>query len=91
MDQIPIIASSTDHKSRKSILQIAADRAKAHYQTEQFESITYLGDAVWDYKTTSELGWAFIGIGSKIDQLRRLGATALFTDYSDAGALLQEI
>jgi beta-phosphoglucomutase-like phosphatase (HAD superfamily) len=66
------LASSDDHPDRKQIMLHALSQLDG-----SIESVTYFGDAVWDLKATSELGWAFVPVG------RKLGG---ITDFSAASA-----
>lgn len=57
------IASSNDHYSRTEIMKIA--RVKANVYSEH--PITYFGDAAWDQKASSELGYNFVLVGNRIE------------------------
>jgi phosphoglycolate phosphatase-like HAD superfamily hydrolase len=83
------IASSDDAISRQEIMCIAARRAAEKYAT-QFDTVSYVGDGVWDAKAARELGWQFIGIGSgeQADRLRQAGAEIVIPDYRPAQAFL---
>jgi len=52
--------------------------------------VVYVGDGVWDARTSRELGIGFVGVRVRGDfeNLKAEGATALIRDYSDvAGAI----
>lgn len=53
------ISSSDGHHTREGILEHGRKSIGA-------EDVIYFGDAIWDVKTTSNLGWKFIGIGEKL-------------------------
>ena len=55
------IATCDDSASRTEIMQIALDR-----MDENFDSVTYFGDAQWDVDACRILGWNFIAVGSDL-------------------------
>jgi len=55
-------ATSNDHSNRVQLIELAIERSKKHYQIDSFDKITYIGDGVWDFKATKELGIDFIGV-----------------------------
>ncbi|MCL6416841.1 HAD family hydrolase [Aestuariirhabdus sp. Z084] len=57
------IASSNDHYSRAEIMKAAIQRA----HVDAKHSVTYFGDAAWDKKASSELGYNFVLVGSRIE------------------------
>jgi len=64
MDGIPV-SSCDDVVSRTGIMAAAlADLG------DEFESITYLGDALWDQRACQELGWRFVAVGSNLDGIQ---------------------
>ncbi len=78
--------------SREGMVQDAIRQAKTHYEKEEFSEIVYFGDGVWDYKTCKNLSIRFIGIDSHNDnKLRDIGAKTVFTNYLDAGVVIEEI
>jgi len=56
-----VLSSSCDHYTREGILEHCLAQLGVGK-----ERVVYLGDAVWDLKTTQNLGWDFIGIGEKL-------------------------
>jgi phosphoglycolate phosphatase-like HAD superfamily hydrolase len=76
-------ATSSDTPRRREIIPLAA--ARAGYETS---SVVYFGDAPWDVRVSAVLGIPMIGIGRRIDQLKALGVTNVFRDYTDAEAIL---
>lgn len=76
-------ATSSDTPTRRAILPLAAKRAGFGN-----ESAVYFGDAPWDVTVSAELGIPMIGIGRRIDQLRGLGVTTLFRDFSEPAAIV---
>jgi len=51
------------------------------------DQVVYFGDAVWDVKTTTNLGWNFIGIGPKLEGK----CQNWFPDYTDPKAIFETI
>jgi len=91
LEHVHVLATSNDDISRESILECALNRASMHYKKEQFDSITYFGDAVWDFYATKNLKWNFIGIGKGISKLKDLGTKVLFEDYTNQDAILEQL
>jgi beta-phosphoglucomutase-like phosphatase (HAD superfamily) len=57
------IASSSDHYRRMDIMKTAELRAG----TAPYKTKTYFGDAPWDLKASSALGYNFILVGNRIE------------------------
>ena len=72
-----IFASSDDAVSREGIMRVAEARARSAYGVDKFDSITYVGDGVWDLEAAHACNYAFIGVGDAAGQLRRAGAGSL--------------
>lgn len=88
-------AFSDDAVSREEICRISLSRAQQYYQ-RSFASVIYLGDGVWDARTSHNLGYPFIGVAYESDPARLLreGARAILTDFQDLEnfiKLLQEV
>lgn len=83
-------AFSDDDQSRAGIVETAIARARRIYETEEFDSIVYVGDAPWDVVTSRKLGIAFIGVakGRRAEALREEGAVWVIPDFSDYDAFL---
>ena len=77
VQDIPL-ASSNDADAREEILRIAERRARTRHGAPGFETITYVGDGVWDARATARLGWRFLGVGK---HLRKEGAIAVIDHY----------
>jgi len=84
VENLPI-ASSDDSHRREEIMDIACSRALDFLGVSQFETVTYIGDGVWDLKASKNMGYHFIGIGfyNNEAQLRQEGAAHILNDYSD--------
>jgi phosphoglycolate phosphatase-like HAD superfamily hydrolase len=79
------MACSDDARARVTIMQCAEERARSYYQQSQFESITYVGDGVWDGIAARSLDYQFVGIGThdRATALLATGAKCVFPDYRD--------
>lgn len=78
-------ASADDSPVRSEIMKIAERRARAVHGVDAFETITYVGDGLWDATASAELGWRFVGVGSgeQAGRLRAAGAHAVIADYRE--------
>jgi len=70
------------------VLGGAPERTLAHYQIpdtgrDQLH-ITYIGDGIWDLEASRELGWEFIGIAAKKQELKlkEAGARLVVGDFN---------
>lgn len=90
LSHLPMATSDDSHR-RVQIMRTARDRAAMAAGVDAFESITYVGDAVWDVQATAELGWPFIGRadGPRAEVLRDRGALHILPDFRDRQALLR--
>ena len=79
-----IFASSDDAMSREGIMRIAEARACSAYRVQKFDSITYVGDAVWDLNAAQACNYSFIGIGvgDAVGQLLRAGVDSLIPSFA---------
>jgi phosphoglycolate phosphatase-like HAD superfamily hydrolase len=79
------MAFSDDSHRREDIMHIACTRALDFWGVSEFETVTYVGDGVWDLHASKKLGYHFIGIGSYNNEARLLqeGASFIINDYSD--------
>jgi phosphoglycolate phosphatase-like HAD superfamily hydrolase len=79
------LASSDDSHRREDIMRIAHARALDFWGVGKFETVTYVGDGVWDIKASNKMGYHFIGIGfyNNAAQLRREGASCILNDFRD--------
>jgi phosphoglycolate phosphatase-like HAD superfamily hydrolase len=82
-------AFSDEDESREGITAVALARAEQHYG-QTFTNIVYIGDGVWDIRSSRKSGYAFIGlaIGDDAEALRAEGATQIFPNYDDSEAFL---
>ena len=86
------LASSSDADTREEIMRIAERRARDRYGAPGFDTITYVGDGVWDARAAANLGWRFLGIGTgeQAARLEREGAFAVINHYAE-GSFLQKL
>lgn len=59
------LASSDDSPSRVEIMRTALEMIG-----DEFESITYFGDALWDERACSILDWDFVPVGPDLDGIK---------------------
>jgi hypothetical protein len=76
------LATASDSSDRCEILKIAVNRASNGRLPDR---ITYFGDGEWDRKAASELGYHFIGVGSKVAHHNVL------PDFVDHAAVLRHM
>lgn len=84
-------ASSNDAISREEIMKASELKAKNYYNVNQFKSIFYLGDALWDLTASRNLEYNFIGVGSNIEKLKLAGAKFVVPDYKNKTLLYDYI
>jgi phosphoglycolate phosphatase-like HAD superfamily hydrolase len=90
VDGIPI-ASSSEEVSRESIMLLSEHKARLKNNMERFDSVLHIGDGIWDFKTARERGYGFIGVGGRLEQLKKAGAKYLHEDYSEKESFLRNI
>lgn len=88
IQDIPL-ASSSDADTREEIMRIAELRAREKHGVPPFETITYVGDGVWDARAAANLGWRFLGVGTgeQAARLEREGAFAVIDHYLNGSFL----
>lgn len=78
------LVSADEHFSRSEITRLAIDNTLSKAGLNEFKTITYVGDGLWDFKTTTELGINFIGIDShQNNKLMNAGATRVMPNLED--------
>ena len=90
VDGIPM-ATSDDDRNRRRIMEIAAQRARDFYAFHGFERVVYLGDGPWDLQASRLLGYAFVGIGPRVEALKDSEAGLWHPDYLEIEAVLGSI
>jgi phosphoglycolate phosphatase-like HAD superfamily hydrolase len=87
---ISTTACADDAHARVEIMRCAYNRSISTYQQSQFESVTYIGDGVWDGIAAKELEYQFIGIGTgdRAADLLATGAKYVFPHYRDLAKII---
>ena len=85
------LATSDGEKDRRRIMDQAAGRARRFYACQEFGRIVYLGDGPWDVQASRSLGYAFIGIGPRLQEGGPLRVTAWHPDFLDLEAVLTSL
>ncbi|MBK8490342.1 MAG: HAD family hydrolase [Saprospirales bacterium] len=90
VEAIPLVGA--DHKhTREAILQEAVELVR---KTEpQITRTVYIGDALWDVRTTRQLEMSFVGIRVRgdVELLQCEGVRHVFTDFSDYDRFLEAV
>ena len=83
-------ASGDDHESRTEVMALCCERAAVLAGVDEFSTVTYFGDGVWDARAAIELGWQFIGVGCgpRAERLRSAGASHVIGDFSCQHSIL---
>ena len=78
-------ATCDDGISRDQIIQTAIARAVSDHGIESFDSMVYVGDAIWDFWACRRLGLPFVGITADIasSRLHSEGVSFLLPDFLD--------
>ncbi len=87
-----IYASFADDKlTREDILNESIQNARAVHQ--DISRVVYIGDAIWDVKTTRNMGLDFVGIRleNDFDVLKEAGAKIVIQDYRDYEFFLESV
>jgi phosphoglycolate phosphatase-like HAD superfamily hydrolase len=90
VDGIPM-ATSDDDQNRRRIMEIAARRAREFYGCSRFKRVVYLGDGPWDLQASRSLGYAFIGIGPRVQALKDKEIFRWHQDYLEIDAVFASI
>jgi len=72
-------ACASDCYGRAEIISLAVERAGG-----SLDQAVYVGDGVWDLRATRQLGIPFIGVGRKIETLRKAGAQYTLENLNEA-------
>jgi phosphoglycolate phosphatase-like HAD superfamily hydrolase len=75
-------ACASDCYSRAEIISLAAERAGM-----SLEHAVYVGDGLWDFRATQQLGIPFIGFGRRIEALRQAGVQHTLDDWNEDALL----
>jgi phosphoglycolate phosphatase-like HAD superfamily hydrolase len=84
------MAYSDDAHARVDIMKCAYQRAVEFYQQSQFETVTYIGDGVWDGIASKYLNYRFVGIGTgkRAEDLFATGAKNVFPHYRNLDKII---
>jgi phosphoglycolate phosphatase-like HAD superfamily hydrolase len=94
LDQVLLpMACSDDAYARVEIMKCAYQRSIDLYQQPEFETVTYIGDGIWDGVASNQLDYRFIGIGSgdRAIDLFAIGAKQVFPHYQDLGSIMASL
>lgn len=86
-------AFADDDYSREGIMSCALQRALEQYGQTQFDTVIYIGDAIWDVRASRNLGYHFIGIGggARAESLYSAGAATVFCDYTNKDLFIKTL
>jgi phosphoglycolate phosphatase-like HAD superfamily hydrolase len=87
------MACSDDAYARVEIMKCAYQRSLDFYQQSQFNTITYIGDGVWDGIASKHLEYNFVGIGTgeRAADLLGTGAKGVFPHYQNLAEIISLI
>jgi phosphoglycolate phosphatase-like HAD superfamily hydrolase len=87
------MACSDDAHARVEIMKCAHQRSIEFYQQSQFETVTYVGDGVWDGVASKYLGYHFMGIGTGDQAIALLetGAKCVFPHYQNLAEIVSNL
>ena len=92
IDPEPLVLVGADNKvTREEIIQDSIDQSKA--KVVGIQKIVYIGDAIWDIRTTRNMGLNFIGIRHQkdVEVLESQGASIVLSDYIDQDHFLETL
>lgn len=84
------LISANEHFDRSEITQLAIKTSIGKEKTDNFNTITYIGDGLWDFKTAFELGINFIGVDYwQNNKLINAGAVHVIPDLTDVQQIIR--
>lgn len=85
-------AFSDDDFTREGICRASRQRAEERCG-RPIPKVVYVGDGVWDVRTSRALGYGFVGIGRGLSpaKLRAAGAVEILPDFEDTEAFLAAV
>ncbi|GAA4959128.1 HAD family hydrolase [Algibacter aquimarinus] len=87
-----IFKSSNYHFNRAKIIERVIDEALTKNNINQFETIFYFGDGIWDLKATEELDIEFIGVDfKKNNKLKKAGVKRIIENYETQSKIMNWI
>ena len=86
-------AFADDSPDRSRILDLAIQRAQAHYGLGGFRKVVYVGDGVWDLAAARQQAISFLGVGggSGAERLAKAGAGGILGDFSQLPAVFKAL
>ncbi|MEM9324300.1 MAG: HAD hydrolase-like protein [Bacteroidota bacterium] len=88
LGEIPLL-SSNEHFDRSKITSLAIEASHAKIGRNTIDSITYVGDGLWDLRTASELGINFIGVDRQRNhRLKNAGANFVLENLENVAQLI---
>lgn len=87
-----IVMTGADGKATREEI-LAETRELSMTNGRSFEKVVYIGDALWDVRTTRNLGWPFVGIRHRADEevLHRAGAYQVLRDYQSYDTFVKAV
>lgn len=77
-------ASASDQMDRALICRMAIDQSLTQADIRAFQTISYVGDGLWDLQTSQALGMQFIGVDVEANgKLSRAGAPLVWRDLEE--------
>lgn len=90
-ENIPLSHSGIS-EDRSGIIAHAIEQSKKQYGVTAFDKVVYIGDGIWDVKTTQAMQIPLVGIDcNATGKLKNAGVKEVFADYSNPSAILKSI
>ena len=87
-----MVKSSNDHYHRAKIIELVVEKALSKHNLQEFETITYFGDGLWDFTTTQTLGIEFIGVDVHANEkLTNRGVEKVIRNFREVEKILNWI
>lgn len=91
IDPDGMVLTGGDAKTtREEILQQSIDQVQGTFPVEK---VVYVGDAIWDVRTTRKMGLQFVGVRYRNDRevLQQAGARHVIQDFGDYHHFLEQV
>lgn len=83
------LISANEHFDRSEITRLAIEESLAMAKLDKFDTVTYIGDGLWDFKTANKLGINFIGVDYwQNNKLTEAGATKVTMDLTNVQQII---
>ncbi|MBU3679924.1 MAG: HAD family hydrolase [Candidatus Kapabacteria bacterium] len=73
--EIPM-STANNHIDRQKSLMHGIEKCRDHYEIERIDSVTYIGDGVWDVQSAHAVYINFVGVGGERRRTRLIEAGA---------------